>query len=413
MKDIDLRFETRALHGDGLHNESHNAIRYPVYSGAAFEFDRAEDMELAFTNRKPAHVYSRSTNPTVDHFEKKLTLLENGLGTIALSSGMAALSTTLLALLQQGDSVVASKYLFGNTYSLLKETLSPFGVEARFVDIRNAKEVEEAVDSTTRILLLETIANPQMVVPDFNKIAEITEKYGLVFVVDGTVTTPYLFQAKNFGAHLVLHSTTKYISGGATSIGGAIVDLGAYDWQKNPALKKYHKYGQRAFLARLRMEVYRNFGSCMAPQSAYLQTLGLETLSLRVKTSCDNCQGIAKYLQQKDEVTKVRYPGLEDSPYHELALTQFTGRFGGVLCFELGGREDAFSFINNLKLIKRATNINDNKTLIIHPASTIFSDCSQEERENLEVNDSLIRLSVGIEDVRDLIDDINQALDNL
>lgn len=413
MKDIDLRFETRALHGDGSHDESHNAIRYPVYSGAAFEFDRAEDMELAFTNRKPAHVYSRSTNPTVDHFEKKLTLLENGLGTIALSSGMAALSTTLLALLQRGDSVVASKYLFGNTYSLLKETLSPFGVDARFVDIRNAKEVEEAVDSTTRILLLETIANPQMVVPDFNEIAEITEKYGLICVVDGTVTTPYLFQAKNFGAHLVLHSTTKYISGGATSIGGAIVDLGTYDWQKNPALKKYHKYGQGAFLARLRMEVHRNFGSCMAPQSAYLQTLGLETLSLRVKTSCDNCQGIAKFLQQKDEVTKVHYPGLEDSAYHELALAQFTGRFGGVLCLELGGREDAFRFINNLELIKRATNINDNKTLIIHPASTIFSDCSQEERENLEVNDSLIRLSVGIENVRDLIDDINQALDNL
>lgn len=413
MKDIELRFETQALHGNGSHSDSHNAIRYPVYSGAAFEFERAEDMELAFTNRKPAHVYSRSTNPTVDHFEKKLTLLENGLGTIALSSGMAALTTTLLALLQQGESIVASKYLFGNTYSLLKETLSPFGIEARFVDIRNAQEVEEAVDSTTRIVLVETIANPQMVVPDFNKITEITDKYGLILMVDGTVTTPYLFQAKKFGAHLVLHSTTKFISGGATSLGGAIVDLGTYDWQQNPALKKYHRYGQGAFLARLRMEVHRNFGSCMAPQSAYLQTLGLETLSLRVKTSCDNCLEVAKYIQQKDGVRKVHYPGLEGSPYRDLALAQFNGKFGGVLGFELDGRQEAFKFINNLELIKRATNINDNKTLIIHPASTIFSDCSQEEREKLDVNNSLIRLSVGIENVRDLVDDISQSLDKL
>ncbi len=413
MKDIDLRFETLALHGNGAQDETHNAIRFPVYSGVAFDFDRAEDMELAFTYRKPAHAYSRITNPTVDHFEKKLTLLEDGLGTIALSSGMAALSTTLLALLQQGDSIVASKHLFGNTYSLLKETLTPFGVETRFVDIRNPEEVEKAVDPTTRILLLETITNPQMVVPDFNEIAEIARQHGVVFMVDGTVTTPYLFKAKDFGAHLVLHSTTKYISGGATSVGGAVVDLGTYDWRRNPALTKYHKYGQGAFLARLRMEVHRNFGSCMAPQSAYLQTLGLETLFLRVKTSCENSLGIAGFLQQRGEVIKVNYPGLAESSFHELARRQFNGGYGGVLSFELGSKEEAFRFINKLKLIRRATNINDNKTLIIHPASTIFSDCSPEEREQMDVSDTLIRLSVGIENVRDLINDISQALDNL
>ncbi|MCP3891376.1 MAG: O-acetylhomoserine aminocarboxypropyltransferase/cysteine synthase, partial [Desulfobulbaceae bacterium] len=302
MKDIDLRFETLALHGSGAHGESHNAIRFPVYSGVAFDFEGAEDMELAFTYRKPAHAYSRITNPTVEHFEKKLTLLEDGLGAIALSSGMAALSTTFLALLQQGDSIVASKHLFGNTYSLLKETLAPFGVKTKFVDIRNREEVAKAVDSTTRILLVETITNPQMVVPDFKVISEIAHQYGVIVMVDGTVTTPYLFKAKEFGVHLVLHSTTKYISGGATSVGGAVIDLGTYDWKKNPAIKKYHKYGQGAFLARLRMEVHRNFGSCMAPQSAYLQTLGLETLSLRVKTSCENSLVIAEFLQQRDEV---------------------------------------------------------------------------------------------------------------
>ncbi len=412
MKDINLGFETYALHGNEAQREAHNAIRFPVYSGVAFEFETAEDMELAFTYRKPAHAYSRITNPTVDNFEKKLTLLEQGLGTIALSSGMAALTTTLLSLVKNGENIVASKYLFGNTYSLLKETIAPFGIETRFVDIRQNSEIQNAVDANTRLILLETITNPQMVVPDFNKIAKIAAEYRLILAVDGTVTTPYLFKAKDFGVHVVMHSTTKYISGGATSVGGAIVDLGTYDWRQCPALAKYHRYGQGAFLARLRMEVHRNFGSCMTPQSAYLQTLGLETLSLRVRTSCDNSLALAKYLAKRDEVSGVNYPGLPDSPYHEIAQRQFRGHYGGVLSFELADKAAAFSFINSLRLIRRATNINDNKSLIIHPASTIFSDCSDEEKREMEVSDRLIRLSVGIENLKDLVDDISQAFES-
>ncbi len=412
MKDIDLKFETYALHGKGAQSGDHNAIRFPVYSGVAFDFDKAEDMELAFTYRKPAHAYSRITNPTVDNFEKKLTLLEDALGTIALSSGMAALTTTLLALLKRGDNLVASKFLFGNTYSLLKDTLTPFGIETRFVDVRDSQEIASAVDPGTRLILLETITNPQMVVPDFDKIAAIAADNDLVLVVDGTVTTPYLFKAKDFGAHVVVHSTTKYISGGATSVGGAIVDLGTYDWKQCPALAKYHKYGQRAFLARLRMEVHRNFGSCMSPQSAYLQTLGLETLVLRVKASCDNSLALARYLQERDEVESVNYPGLASSPYHELAVKQFSGHSGGVLSFELKDKKEAFQFLNRLRLIRRATNINDNKSLIIHPASTIFADCTQEEKSEMNVSDGLIRLSVGIENIEDLKGDISQAFES-
>ncbi len=412
MKDLNLKFETRALHGNGLGQESHNAIRFPVYSGVAFDFDNAEDMELAFTYRKPAHAYSRITNPTVDHFEKKLTLLEEGLGAIALSSGMAALTTSLLAVMKRGDNLIASKYLFGNTYSLLKETIAPFGIETRFVDIRDKQEIEDAVDANTRLILLETITNPQMIVPDFEEIAKIAKSRKLILAVDGTVTTPFLFKAKDFGVHLVLHSTTKYISGGATSVGGAIVDLGTYDWQQCPALGKYHKFGQGAFLARLRMEVHRNFGSCMAPQSAYLQTLGLETLSLRVRTSCENSLAIAEYLQVREEVRCVNYPGLPESPFHDIAKNHFRGHYGGVLSFELADKETAFSFINRLRLIRRATNINDNKSLIIHPASTIFSDCTKEEKGEMKVSDSLIRLSVGIESLEDLLNDISQAFES-
>ncbi len=410
MKDLDLRFETQALHGNAANKETHNAIRFPVYSGVAFDFDNAEDMELAFTYRKPTHAYSRITNPTVENFEKKLTLLENGLGSIALSSGMAAITTSLLSVLQQGDNLIASKYLFGNTFSLLKETFSPFGIEVRFVDIRDEREIHNAIDTNTRLLFLETITNPQMIVPDLEMIAKIATEYRLILAVDGTVTTPYLFQAKKSGVHLVIHSTTKYISGGATSVGGAIVDLGTYDWRQCPALAKYHKYGQGAFLARLRMEVHRNFGSCMAPQSAYLQTLGLETLSLRVETSCENSLRIALYLQQRAEVKGVNYPGLQDSPFHHTARKQFNGLYGGVLSFELADKQEAFRFINALRLIKRATNINDNKTLIIHPASTIFADCTSEEKKEMEVPETLIRLSVGIENLNDLLNDINQAL---
>lgn len=409
MNETGRRFETLALHGDAAHRTAHNALRFPVYSGVAFDFDRAEDMELAFTHRKPAHVYSRITNPTVEHFEKKLTLLERGLGTIALSSGMAALTTALLAVLKGGDNLVASKFLFGNTYSLLKNTLAEFGIETRFADIRECGRIAEAVDGQTRLILVETISNPQMVVADFARIAALAEEKGLILMVDGTVTTPCLFAARDFGVHLVIHSTTKYISGGATGVGGAVVDLGTYDWSRCPALKKYHRYGQGAFLARLRMEVHRNFGACMSPQCAYLHTLGLETLVLRVRTGCDNALALAEYLRGRQEVRSVNYPGLGDSPFHRLAHKQFNGRFGGVLSFELDTKEEAFRFINRLRLIRRATNINDNKTLIIHPASTIFADCSRQERDEMQVSEGLIRLSVGIEHIADLIDDIGQA----
>ncbi len=413
MNGLHLGFETYALHGNGTDNEPHHANRYPVYSGVAFSFGNAEDMELAFTYRKPAHAYSRITNPTVENFERKLNLLEQGLGTIALSSGMAALTTSLRAVLRRGDNLVASKYLFGNTYSLLKDTLSPFGIATRFVDFRDSGEIEDAIDGNTRLLLVETISNPQMMVPDFEKLAEIAAEYKLILAADSTVTTPYLFKAKENGVHVVMHSTTKYISGGATSVGGAVVDLGTYDWSQCPALAKYHKYGQGAFLARLRMEVHRNFGSCMAPQSAYLQTLGLETLALRVSTSCENTLALAKFLKERKEVAAVHYPGLSSSPFHGVATNQFNGHYGGVLSFELAGKKEAFLFINSLRLIRRATNINDNKTLIIHPASTLFSDCTAEEREEMMVSDGLIRLSVGIESLADLLDDINRALSAL
>jgi len=410
------QFDTMALHGTGTHRDAHNSIRFPVYAGVAFDFESAEDMEDAFLLRKPSHAYSRITNPSVELFEQTLTLLENGLGTIAVSSGMAAITNTLLALVNRGDNIIASKHLFGNTVSLLEETLKGFGIQSRLVDVNNKNELENAIDGKSRLIFCETITNPQMNVSDFNLISNIAQKHGLALVVDNTVTTPFLFNAKGHGVNVVVHSTTKYISGGATSVGGAVVDLGNFDWTGTPALKKYHNHNAYAFLARLRKEVYRNLGSCMSPQAAYLQTLGLETLSLRISKSCENALRIAQYLETSPKIKSVHYPGLESSKFYHLGKLQFTptsnGVFapGGVLSFELSSREMAFDFINRLGLIKRATNINDNKSLIIHPASTIFANFSKEEKKAMGVTDGLVRLSVGIEDVRDLLQDITRAL---
>ncbi|MBU3917608.1 aminotransferase class V-fold PLP-dependent enzyme [bacterium] len=403
-------FNTKAIHGISSKPDANRAIRYPVYSGVAFDFETAEDIEEAFSGRKPAFAYSRTANPTVDALEKKINALEGGHGTIAFSSGMAATSNALLNLLETGDNLIASCFLFGNTYSLLKHTLPSLGIQTRFVDITQPETINQVIDEKTKLIFLETISNPQMIVPDINRLAEIAHAKGLVVVVDGTVTTPYLFEAKKFGVDIVIHSTTKFISGGATSVGGVLVDLGNCDWKNFSSLEKYHGMNKDAFLARLRKEVYRNMGACMSPQAAYLQSLGLETLSLRVDKSCQNTQVVAEYLEQKKSVMKVNYPGLASSPFFECAKKQFKGKFGGILSFELKDKKTCFQVINKLKLIRRATNLNDNSSLIIHPASTIYTEYSHEEKIEMGVTEGLIRLSVGIEDVDDLIFDLDQAL---
>ncbi len=408
-----LRFDTKALHREPNKADAHNSLRYPVYASVAFDYGTAQDMEDAFNYRKPAHAYSRITNPTVEMFEQTLCSLENGFAGIALSSGMAAITNTFLALLTSKDNIIASKYLFGNTLSLLKKTLNGFDIEARFVDVNDQSELENAIDENTRIIFCETITNPQMNVSDFSIVSKIAKKHDLIVVVDSSVTTPFLFNAKKHGVNIVVHSTTKYISGGATSVGGAIIDLGNYDWTNNKALEKYHNLESFAFIGRLRKEVFRNFGSCMSAQAAYLQMLGLETLSLRIKKSCDNTLKIAQFLENSPKINKVNYPGLKSSEYYDLSTEQFNGMSGGILSFELSGKEEAFQFIDNLNLIRRATNINDNKSLIIHPASTIFTDFSLEEKEEMGVFQGLIRLSVGIEDSEDLIEDIDRALMSL
>ncbi len=404
-------FTTKAIHGVTLKKDVHGALRMPVYDSVAFEFEKSRDLQLSFEGKKPAHAYSRMTNPTVEDFEQRIRLLSDGRGVIAHSSGMAAITNGIMAIAETGSNIITTRHLFGNTLSLFQQTLGEWGLETRLVDMNDPDAIANAIDDKTRAVFFEGITNPQLEVVDVEKIAAVAHQNGVPVILDGTLTTPYLFKSKDFGVDVEVLSTTKYISGGASTIGGALIDNGTFDWGKCPKLSAdKKKYGPFVFLMRIRREVNRNLGTCLSPHNAYLQTLGLETLALRIEKSCANSMEIASFLDDHDAVNTVNYPGLSGSPFHGIAKTQFKNRFGGLLTFELKDKDSCFRFMDALEIIRRATNLNDNKTLIIHPASTIFCEYSEEERMKMSVKEGLIRLAVGIEDVEDIIEDIKKGL---
>jgi O-acetylhomoserine (thiol)-lyase len=408
-------FSTYAIHGSRSQPQDlYGALRPPVYDSVAFEHGSAEDISQVFSGRKPAHAYSRITNPTVEEFENRVKLLSNAAAVIAVSSGMAAIANILLTLGGSGTNIVASRHLFGNTLSLIEKTLKPWGLQTRYVSMAEPLDIMAAIDDNTRAVFLETITNPQLEVADIRTIADITSTKGVPLIVDNTVTTPYLFRSKDFGVNIEVISSTKYISGGATSVGGLIIDNGNFDWKQSPRLEDWaRKMGPMALLGALRREVYRNIGSCLAPHHAYLQSLGLETMSLRIEKSCANALSVARFLQKHEKVSAVNYPGLENSRYHGTAARQFANRFGGILTFDLQSRKACFALINKLKLIRRASNVNDNKTLVLHPASTIFSEYPENKLQEMNIRQTMIRLSVGIEDVFDIIHDLEGGLATL
>lgn len=409
-----LNFITKILHTKFLKEDPHGSLHIPIYDNVTFEFKTAEDLELAFAGKKPAHMYSRISNPTIEHFEQRIRAVTDARGVIALSSGMAAISNTILAIAKTGDNIVTSKHLFGNTYSLFEQTLKDWGLEVRYADLTDAKEAVRLIDEKTRAVFFETITNPQLEVVDIKALSEAVKSKGVLVIADTTMTPPYVFSAGKFGVDVEVISSTKWISGGATSIGGVIIDHGLYDWNKNPKLNRdVVKYGPFAFINRLRREVYRNIGACMSPHNAYLQSLGLETLTLRVDVSCANTLRIAEFLSKTGRVSSVNYPGLRDSKYYAIAKKQFGNKAGAVLTFDLKSKEECFKFMNSLKLIRKATNLQDNRTLILHPSSTIFCEYDVKTKEGMGVRDTMLRLSVGIEDSQDLIADIEQSLEAL
>ena len=399
-------FITRSVHGSKgslQKKDPHRALKMPVYETSAYEFESSQDIEKAFNGQKPAHAYSRVSNPTVAELEDRLADLAEASGCLCVSSGMAAVSAVFLDLCQKGDSIVTTRYLFGNTFGLFENTLRPFGVDIRYADMEDIPSLERLIDDSTKAVFLENISNPLLKVFDIKKIADVAASKGALLILDNTLLTPYLFSCRDAGADIEILSNTKSISGGGTGIGGAVLsyDQGHWNAESGPDGLSYIK--------KLRKNTYRNLGSCLSPFSASMQLLGLETLALRVDRACENALAIHDFLSQRKEVLSVCYPGSPSSPYNRLLREQYKGRSGALLVFELKDREDCFTFMNHLEIIRRATNFCDNKSLIIHPASTIFCEYSTAEREQMGISDSLIRLSVGIEEFADLKDDLNRA----
>lgn len=403
--------ETKILHTPYAKPDAYNALSMPVYNSAAYEFDTAEQMELAFTGRAADHTYSRITNPTVQYFEDRVRTITGAFNVTALNSGMAAITNTIFTLAQTGSNIVTSKHLFGNTYSFFASTLAAFGVEIRFCDLTNVDEVEAHIDANTCAIFLEIITNPQLEVADLKAISVIAKQKGVPVVADTTIVPFCAFKAKDFGVNIEIVSSTKYISGGATGLGGLIIDYGNFNWLSSPKLHVMAKeFGPAAFTAKLRKEVHRNLGAYMTPQAAYMQTLGLETLSIRYERATSNCKQLVEQLEKLPEIESVNYTGLSSNKFHTLSQEQFGNFPGAMFTMDLASREACFQFMNKLKLVKRATNLFDNKTLAIHPASTIYGTFTPEVRKEMNVSDKTIRISVGLEGIDDLFADFVQAL---
>lgn len=385
-KAIDIPFNRPDVYG---------ALSIPVYHTAAYEFDTAADMSDAFTGRVAAPDYSRVMNPTVMYLEEKIRVITGGEKVYAFNSGMAAISNTLVALAGSGKNIVTSRHLFGNTYALITKSLKRYGVDAKLIDLTNLREAEQAIDENTCCVFLEVVTNPQCEVVDIESLAKIAHKKGVTVVADTTAIPFTEFSSHSLGVDIEVFSSTKYVSGGATSLGGIVVDYGETE-----------DFGKTLF-----NEMLFNFGAYMTPHAAYMQSLGLETLDARYKVQSANALELAKRLQHLPQVKRVNYIGLEDNPYYEIARKQFGPTSGAMLTIDLEDKEACFKFINKLKLVHRATNLFDNKSLAIHPASTIFGNFTEEQKREMDVLDTTIRLSVGLENVKDIYEDIKQALE--
>lgn len=405
-------FNTGLLHGT---NEKYpqGATQVPIYQSSAFRHDSAEDLEKIFDNKKMGFSYTRINNPTVESFEKRVTMLEDGIGSVACASGMAALTNAFLNILQAGDEIVAACGLYGGTVELFDD-LKPFGISVKYVKENKPEAFEAEITEKTRLVFAETIGNPKLDVTDIQAVAEVAHKHDVPLIVDNTVATPYLIQPLKLGADIVVHSSSKYINGSSDAISGILVCGKGLKWDPDryPGLAPYRKFGPFAYIAKLRNGLFRNTGACLAPQNAFLNNLGLETLGLRMQRQCDNALELARFLQDLGGDIEVNYPGLEESPYHEIAKKQFKNGYGAIVTVKTGSKEKAFSIINSLKIPLIISNIGDTKTLVIHPESTIAAHISDEEKLQSGVFEDLIRISVGIEDVEDLKEDFKQAIEN-
>ncbi|MDO5344549.1 MAG: PLP-dependent transferase [Lachnospiraceae bacterium] len=407
-----MQFNTAVLHAGKEGIEKHGATLPPVYQSSAFQQSSAEGLEKIFENKVPGYCYTRVGNPTVTAFENRITKLEGGIASVACASGMAAISNAFLNILQSGDEIVTSASLYGGTIDLFHD-LEAFGIHTVFVENNNWKAFENAIHEHTRLIFAETIGNPGLDVTDIKGLSELAHAHDLPLIIDNTTATSYLIRPLELGADIVVNSSSKYINGNSSAISGILTDGGRYRWKKEkyPVLSDYLKYGPMAYIARMRAAVFRNMGACLAPQNAFLNLVGIETLGLRMERQCQNALGLASWIQENYPEVKVNFPGLRSSPWHEIAKRQLKYGYGAIFTMRVGSKEKAFALMNHLKLAMKVSNIGDTKTLVIHPSSTISLHSTARQKEEAGVYEDLIRVSVGIEDIRDLIEDFRQAME--
>jgi O-acetylhomoserine (thiol)-lyase len=429
MSERKLHFETLQLHAGQQPDPTTNSRAVPIYQTSSYVFNNAEHGANLFALKEFGNIYTRIMNPTTDVFEKRIAALEGGVAGLATSSGQAAQFIALNNILQAGDNFVTTSFLYGGTYNQFKVAFKRLGIDVRFADGDKVESFEKLIDKKTKAIYLETIGNPEFNVPDFDAFAALAKKHDLPLIVDNTFGAGgYLCQPVEWGANIVTHSATKWIGGHGTSIGGAIVDAGNYNWgngkfpQFSEPSEGYHglnfwevfgsggPFGNIAFIIRARVEGLRDFGPAISPFNSFLLLQGLETLSLRVQRTVDNALELAQWLEKHPLVEKVSYPGLQSSPYHKLAQKYLRNGFGGVLTFRVkAGKEKAAELINNLELISHLANVGDAKTLIIHPATTTHQQLTDEEQLSSGVFPNLLRVSTGFEHIDDLKYDFDQA----
>lgn len=406
-------FTTTILHSDRQKPIEHGSLHKPIHTSVTFGYKDARELAAVFQGKQPGYRYGRQGNPTVSALEDKVTGMEDGSSTICFATGMAAIAAITQALLREGDHVVSSSFLFGNTNSLW-QTVNGQGTDVSFVDATDVKNVEAALTPATRIVFVETIANPRTQIADLKRIGQLCRERGILYVVDNTMTSPYLFRPKSVGAGLVVNALTKSIGGHGHALGGSLTDTGLYDWAQFPNIFDTYKRNPSPQwgMAQIRAKGLRDFGGSLGPEAAHHIAVGAETMALRLERECANALAVAAMLEGDDRVAAVYYPGLESHPQHALARELFRA-YGSLFSFELKDGIDCFDYLNRLKLGISASNLGDTRTLVIPVAHTIFYEMGAERRAGMGIGESLIRVSIGIEDTDDLVEDFRQALQSV
>lgn len=419
-----MKFNTIALHG-GQETDSTHSRALPIYQTSSYLFDNTQHAANVFGLKEAGNIYTRLGNPTTDVLEKRVAMLEGGIGALAVASGSAAITYTILTLAKAGDEIISSTALYGGTHNLFAHTLERFGIKTIFVNSDDAADYEKAITPKTKLIYAETVGNPKLGVLDVENLANVAHKNNIPLVVDNTIPTPYLLRPIDFGADIVVHSATKFLGGHGTSIAGIIVDSGNFDWTKSGKFDEFSEpdpsyggikyaeaFGNAAFIAKVRTQILRDTGACISPFNSFLITQGIETLHLRMEAHSKNALEVAKFLENNENVSWVNYPGLENNKKnYDLAQKYMPKGQGAMIGFGIkGGKVAGAKFIDNLKLLSHLANIGDAKSLVIHPASTTHAQLSDEARLECGVTDDFIRLSIGIEDVDDIKEDIQQAL---